>query len=76
MPIVKKFYLYLILIAFVPNFSEYSYFFALDVMKMSKMEIGICLGSAGIFLIFGPIIFQRYCRHTQFPKLFIYSQIF
>lgn len=74
-PLVLKFYIYLLLSGFFqPDFGNFGYYFALDVMHISKVFIGLSAASAGLFLILGPIFFQKYFRNTNYKKLFTLAQ--
>lgn len=38
---VKKFYCVLLLSGLVPDFTDYTYFFAIDVLEISKFTMGM-----------------------------------
>ena len=74
-PLVKRFYGFLLLQGFMPDFGDFTYYFALDVLGLSKFTLGMSTLIAGVAVILGPIAYQHYCHSTQFPKLFFWSQI-
>ena len=63
-PLVKKFYTFLIIQGFMPDFQDFTYYFALDVLHITKFTIGLSTLISGAAVFFGPIAFQRFCRNT------------
>ena len=59
----------------MPDFADFTYYFALDVLGITKFTIGMSTLISGAAVILGPIAYQKFCRNTQFPKLFFWSQI-
>ena len=59
----------------MPGFDDFQYYFVLDVLNVSKFEYGIGTLMAGIVVFVGPIIFQKYCRDTDYRIIFFRAQI-
>ena len=58
-PVVQKFYLFLILQGFMPDFSEFNYYFVLDVLKISKFDYSLSTVVSSVLGIAFPIIFHK-----------------
>ena len=74
-PTVYKFYLFLILQGFMPTFVDFNYYFAIEVLKISKFTIGFATVLMGIMIVVGPIFYQKYLRDSEFRSLFMCCQI-
>jgi hypothetical protein len=74
-PLVKRFDGFLLLQGFMPDFGDFTYYFALDVLGISKFTMGMSTIIAGLAVFLAPVLYQKYCRNTQFPKLFFWSQV-
>ena len=75
-PLNKKFYLFLITQGLImPSFTDFEYFFAVDVLKISKFAINLStiFGAVSIFLL--PVFYQRYLAKKEFLISFYLSQI-
>lgn len=58
----------------MPDFGDYSYFFAIEVMHITLFQIGMGTVIVGFTIILGPILYQKYCIHSEFRKLFFVAQ--
>jgi len=69
--IVNKFYLFLMIQGTMPDFGDFIYFFAIDVMKITLFQIGLSTVVVGVLVIGCPILYQVYLQKTDYQKLFI-----
>jgi len=58
----------------MPDFGDFNYFFAIDVLHISLFEIGIGTVIVGVVVIAGPIFYQKYCANSEYQKLFFGAQ--
>ena len=72
-PCVKKFYVLLILTGLVPDFTDYTYFFALDVLKISKFTFGLTTVFQGVMVFFAPMVYQKFFKNTEYVEMYFYS---
>ena len=74
-PVVQKFYLFLILQGFMPDFSEFNYFFVLDVLKISKFDYSLSTVISSAMAIATPVIFHKLLTTWSYKNLFFIAQI-
>ena len=73
-PLVIKFYSFLILQGLVmPQFSEFDYYFAIDILKISKSTISLQILYVGIIIILLPLVYQRYFNKSEYYNFFLIS---
>lgn len=74
--VVFKFFVFLLLIGIImPKFEEHLYYFALDILKMSKFTVAILNITQGILLIIFPMFYQAYISNSTMRMIFFYNQI-
>jgi hypothetical protein len=73
-PLVKKFYLFLMLQGFTPSFPDFGYYYSIEELKITKLEISLSTSLVGVLVIIFPALFQKYLRSASFRKLFFTSQ--
>ena len=57
-----------------PTFGQYSYFFAIDILKISLFLIGIIPVFVGFFKCIFPIIYTTYIREISYRNIFMLGQ--
>lgn len=72
-PIVKRFYMYLLLAGLMPSFNNFLYYFAIDVLEITKFEMGISTSLVGVVIVSFPLIYQRYFKDSEYRNLFFVS---
>lgn len=70
-----KFYLFLFLQGFLPEFGDFNYYFTIDVMNISQFFIGFSTVFMGIMVIVGPIVYQHFCHDKPYQNLFFIGQM-
>lgn len=69
-PIVRRVFLYLILVGFTPAFATFQYFFVLDTLHISKFTVAMAPIIGGAALIIAPPIFNRFLSANSYPSTF------
>ena len=69
-PIVKHFYFFLLLQGLMPDFADFNYYFSIEVMKISLMDIGFGTIIVGIVVIAFPVIYIKFMKDWEFRRLF------
>lgn len=59
----------------MPQFSEFDYYFAIDVLKISKSTIGLQVLYVGVFIFLMPLIYQKFFNQSEYCNFFLVSQI-
>jgi hypothetical protein len=73
-PLVKKFYLFLMLQGFTPSFPDFGYYYSIEKLNITKFEISLSSSLIGVLIIIVPFVFQKFLRSASFRKLFYTSQ--
>ena len=58
-----------------PSFSEFSYFFLLNVIKISKFMFSLLVLIGQICHIFGALIYKAFCRNVETRTMVMISLI-
>lgn len=75
-PLNKKFYLFLITQGLImPSFTDFEYFFAVDVLKITTMAINLSTIFGAIFLFLLPVLYQKYLAKKEYLISFYFSQV-
>jgi len=75
-PAVKKLFIFLILQGLcMPQFLDFDYYFAVDVLKVSPATVSLQPLYIGWLLILIPFIYQGLFRHRNYVLLFALSQL-
>ena len=73
---VYKFYGFLLLQGFLmPTFNDFGYYFAIDVLHISKEFLCVVPIFCSVFVIFNPLLYQKIWSKLEFTTLFVASQI-
>ena len=73
-PIVRRVFLYMLLVGFTPSFDSFQYFFVLDILQISKFLVAIAPIIAGAALIIAPPLFNRFLSANSYPSTFWMTQ--
>lgn len=70
---VYRFYCFLIISGFCPSFADFNYYFAIEIMKITKGEIGLGSSLIGVMAVIGPIFYQKFLHNSEYRNLFLVS---
>lgn len=59
----------------MPTFAEFSYIFALDVLKLSKLFIGLSYILGSLVVLAVPILYNKFMEGREYRFNFLFSQI-
>ena len=57
----------------MPNFEEFGYYFALDILGVSKFAIGVGLGASGLIMLGYPLFFQKFLVDVPYKGMFVFN---